>query len=412
MTFAMGNSSELGRRRRGAPISRRGFLAAALALGAGCSGAEPRPPYSGGDLTDHEAGLRKAARYLWSQQDDDGGWHSSRYGLLRSGQSLTPFVLDALLRVPAKLHAPRDEQRTKALAFLTRHTDDGGAVGRIDPALLDYPNYATALTLQVLLRMPMPYRLINIQPMTGYLIGQQFSEQNGWSREHPAYGGWGMGGDVRTYPHAGHVDISMTRYVLQALAATGFPPDSPIFERARVFVERCQNYDPERPDLLDGSFFFSPVVVEKNKAGSEGERYRGYGTTTADGILCLRAIGAAPSEPRLQAALEWLKVHHRSDQAPGFEEQPHKRWAQGLRYYYAAASSEVFGGAGRLQGQSLGQAMIELQRRDGSWANPEDIVKEDDPLIATPLAVRTLLHEMETGDDEQTGGKPGERMMS
>ena len=156
MTFAIGNSSEPGRRRRGAPISRRGFLAAVLALGAGCSSAEPRPPYSGGDLTDHEAGLRKAARYLWSQQDDDGGWHSSRYGLLRSGQSLTPFVLDALLRVPAKLHAPRDEQRTKALAFLTRHTDDGGAVGRIDPALLDYPNYATALTLQVLLRMPMP----------------------------------------------------------------------------------------------------------------------------------------------------------------------------------------------------------------------------------------------------------------
>ena len=75
-------------------------------------------------------------------------------------------------------------------------------------------------------------------------------------------------------------------------------------------------------------------------------------------------------------------------------------------------SSEVFAGAGRIQGQSLAQAMLELQRPDGSWANPEDIVKEDDPLIATPFAVRTLLHEMATGDDEQPGGKPGERMMS
>src|SRR5260370_16729102 len=44
--------------------------------------------------------LRKAAAYLWTRQEPDGGWHSHTYGLLRSGQSLTPFVLDALLEVP------------------------------------------------------------------------------------------------------------------------------------------------------------------------------------------------------------------------------------------------------------------------------------------------------------------------
>src|SRR5579859_1254086 len=44
--------------------------------------------------------LIRACRYLWSQQAEDGGWHSRTYGLLRSGQSLTPFVLNALLQVP------------------------------------------------------------------------------------------------------------------------------------------------------------------------------------------------------------------------------------------------------------------------------------------------------------------------
>ena len=46
--------------------------------------------------------LGRAVRWLWSQQSEDGGWHSQTYGLLRSGQSLTPFVLDALLAVPAR----------------------------------------------------------------------------------------------------------------------------------------------------------------------------------------------------------------------------------------------------------------------------------------------------------------------
>ena len=43
--------------------------------------------------------LAKAAGYLWKQQAADGGWHSHTYGLLRSGQALTPFVLGALLEV-------------------------------------------------------------------------------------------------------------------------------------------------------------------------------------------------------------------------------------------------------------------------------------------------------------------------
>ena len=41
--------------------------------------------------------LARGVEYLWSRQSADGGWHSTTYGLLRSGQSLTPLVLNALL---------------------------------------------------------------------------------------------------------------------------------------------------------------------------------------------------------------------------------------------------------------------------------------------------------------------------
>src|SRR5436309_969757 len=72
--------------------------------------------------------LSRAAEYLWSQQDADGGWHSQTYGLLRSGQSLTPFVLDALL----ELETPPTAKLDSALAFIRNHTQPDGALGFAD----------------------------------------------------------------------------------------------------------------------------------------------------------------------------------------------------------------------------------------------------------------------------------------
>ena len=40
--------------------------------------------------------LQKARKFLLSKQLADGSWRSETYGLLKSGQSLTPFVLFAL----------------------------------------------------------------------------------------------------------------------------------------------------------------------------------------------------------------------------------------------------------------------------------------------------------------------------
>src|SRR5437660_12144011 len=89
--------------------------------------------------------LGDAARYLWSQQAGDGGFHSSTYGLLRSGQSLTPFVLDALLDVPEGVLAARPAAVGRALGFIRKNTNSDGALGRMDESAADYPNYATAL---------------------------------------------------------------------------------------------------------------------------------------------------------------------------------------------------------------------------------------------------------------------------
>ena len=77
--------------------------------------------------------LSAAAEYLWSMQGEDGGWHSPQYGVLRSGQALTPFVLDALLAVPESTFARPQGGVDRALAFIVAHVDEAGCIGRNDP---------------------------------------------------------------------------------------------------------------------------------------------------------------------------------------------------------------------------------------------------------------------------------------
>jgi len=309
-----------------------------------------------------------AADYLIRRQARDGGWHTT-YGLLRSGQSLTPLVTLALLEAGAMPAEARD----RALRFILRRLDATGALGMADPLTPDYPNYATALAVSAFARARPEGWRESIAPMIAYLRRQQFSERGGWEREHPAYGAWGMGGDERHPPHAGHVDLSMTRHVLEALAAAGEPVTGGIFARAQVFLRRCQ--------MADGGFFFSSIVPDANKAGPDSS----YGSTTADGILSLAACGVPLADPRMARAAAWLRPRAASADVPGFEHAVDRRWAKALRFYWMHASAA----ACRRLGWQPAERDPE-QSADGSWRNAETLGKEDDPLIASALALGAL----------------------
>jgi hypothetical protein len=342
-------------------VSRRAFLLAATAAAA-CSGRAERGP------------LGRAAQYLWAQQAADGRFHSVTYGLLRSGQSLTPLVLGALLRVPDATPPPPAGAVDRALAFIRTHTHADGALGRTGDAD-DYPNYATALAVHAMVTARRGAWARDIAPMVAQLRAQQFSEANGWAPDQAPYGGWGMGGPIRRPPDAGHVDLSMTRFVLEALRAAGVPGSDPAMIRARVFLDRSRNQD--------GGFFFSPVTPPLNKAGQAAGRFVSYGTATADGVLALRATGVPDSDGRIASAVEWLTRHHQPDRVPGFgeSESPSESWSTGLFFYYAAAMSRAL---------PYQPVLLPEQKKDGSFRNDNGRVKEDDPLIATAFAIDVL----------------------
>lgn len=341
----------------------------------------PAPEPAPADPVD--AAVAAAARYLWERQGEDGGWHSERYGLLRSGQSLTPFVLDALLDVPDTVYDTNPGRADRALTFIADHVDADGALGRVDPLCEDYPNYATGLAVRVLARAGRGGELT--QRMLACLRTQQFTERGGWDSAHGSYGAWGMGGAARIPPWPGHLDLSMTRYVLEGFAAAGSGPDDPAIHKAARFLRRCGNDD--------GGFLFSPVVADANKRGDAS-----YGTATADGLLALLASGCDAADPRVARARAWLESRHRVDLVPGFEDEPPDGWGVAMVHYYRAASARAFAAldverlpVGRDWRAEMAAALLSEQHPDGSFVNPNVLMKEDDPLIATTLALQALL---------------------
>jgi len=356
-----------------------------------------------------------AADWLWRQQagpdaSENGGWPSRTYGLLKSGQAYTPFVLNTLLRLPEDV-APRPAGAVdRGLDFVRRHLNDDGVLGVSDPDILEYPNYATSDALRLLVQHGDPDDAERIRRMTHHLLAQQFNEQSGFQPDHPAYGSWGFGGP-RSPATPGHVDLAHTRRVLEALAFAHID-DPETFRRAETFLHLVQkhpaaiaeqpaitpfNQDEILPVPFDGGFYFSPVVLTANKGREDtsGLRpyFRSYASATCDGVLALLAAGVSPNDPRVTAAAGWLEQHPRLDEPEGIPADYPEPWGKAIRYYHLAVRASVYrrlDWPGEWRAEIVG-LLGEWQRDDGSFVNMEShLMKEDDPLLATTLALSAL----------------------
>jgi len=348
------------------PTTRRAFLAmsaaaAAASAVAACRRPEPRPP----EVAPEDAALARGVAWLQAQQGADGRFRSQTYGFFADGQSTTPFVALALLAAGASA-----ERAVDACVELRDPAD--GSTG-FAAAVPDYPVYATALTAS-LLRAVRPDAA---GPSLAWLRSQQFRAADGWNS--PAAGGFGMGSRFAlTPPQAGHVDLSMTRRAVEALAGTDWDGA----DEARGFVAGCQS--------ADGGFVYSPVQPGLNKgAGGPGA---GYGSAICEGILAVIALGATAEDPVIVQALEMLRRIHRLDANPGLEGGPMHAFGPAMTFSYRAGAARVFRLLGGPDGWAgaLTQSLLDEQRDDGSWANRSHLQKEDDPLIATAFALEAL----------------------
>jgi squalene-hopene/tetraprenyl-beta-curcumene cyclase len=377
-------------------------------------------------VTDAEAtspaeALAKAKDYLWSQQHDDGSWRSEQYAVMRSGQALTPFVLHTLLASSKSLTKEQLAKAELAIEFIAAHLDKDGAIGKSDPDILEYPVYSTAYALLAVERLQGMNKLLvkegdalswKLQP---FLIEAQFNKNSGFDRSMPAFGGWGF--DKAQSPgESGHMDLAHTRRALMALAAAderlpaladfrfGLAQNTQRFlavvqKRPETLEIQPVPEGVERPQEIpfDGGFYFSPVVLQANKGRLEkdGNTWRSYATATCDGILALLAAGVPKDDERVTAAVEWLKLHSNLDYPQGIPTDYPEPWGDALKYYHFAVRAEVYDALDfpAAEKQALAEKLAALQRPDGSFVNTESpLMKEDDPLLATALAVVALSH--------------------
>ncbi|MDX1407097.1 MAG: hypothetical protein R3330_03160 [Saprospiraceae bacterium] len=361
---------------------RRGLLClvATILVGSGCH------DHGQSDVLQH------ACSYLWSQQGEDGGWHSSTHGILQGGVALTPFITWHLMQAVSGTNQPPRGSLQRALDFIRQTLEDEEG----QPLVLEYPNYAAAYALRVMHHYGVPADTQYVHQLQGYLIKQQFTRQRGIDEDHPAFGGWGFGETGLPPGQAGHVDISHTRRILQALSDV-LPAEHPVFTHAMIYLQRHQNFvSAGHPgNHHDGGFFTSMHTAYTNKSrqyATDPPRWESYATATADGLLGWLALRRT-HDARVQAAVNWLEEHDAISHVEGIPEEDPAQWHLVMRYYHLAVRSEALSAVG-CRGPwclQVKQLLTNEQLPDGSFVNPLGAPnKEDDPLLATTLAVVAL----------------------
>lgn len=303
--------------------------------------------------------------FLEKAQQSDGSWRSQKYRDMQSGYELTPLVAKALA------FSGRTRSLSKATAFLA------GA----EMAELSYPVY----TASMLLLSSTRYAGSGLNPefWRKKLLEFQLVEVNGWKPEDPDYGGWGY---ALRPPKAGGSDPMAHSNLTSTCFAVGALGMNSALEKAARFVFSCQG--------SDGGFFACPGSEQVlNKAGPGVS----YGSASADGLRCLYRL-KAPAE-RIASAEAWLKEHFSAGVHPGAFPESRYEDRDSLFYYYAwsvahAVAASVRRGqpipSGRDMLVALKEQVLRGQQTDGSFVNPVGATREDDPLVATPMAIAVL----------------------
>jgi hypothetical protein len=307
----------------------------------------------------------------------------------------------------------------RALAFIRTTISADGTVGVDGLPVAEYPTYAAAYALRCLVRYGDPADHGLRERLCSRLANEQLREQTGFDPHDPAYGGWSFGPRPEGSP--GHVDLSITRHVLEALAEARFLARDEALARRETIADRAEQFlayhqrdprdlRPQPPDRAgplgaipppsDGGFYLSAIVTAANKGGiatdaETGRRYfASYASATAEGLLALLAVGVETADPRVEAARAWLVERHpRIDIHEGIPENDPTGWQDGLRLCHLAVRAEAHAAMGGPEGwrESIRREFARFQRADGAVQNLAGaLMKEDDPYLGTALAVIAL----------------------
>src|SRR5438876_9677584 len=335
----------------------------------------------GPDPKEWDAVTGKAIEFLRSTQEANGGWSTVK------SPGVTGVVLTGLLHAGV---SPKDPMVERALAYVESLINPKAKhIAGNDPKV-QLQNYVTSINVMALVEANSDKYKAVIKDAVEFLKKLQWDEGEGKDPKDDFFGGAGY--DSKSRP-----DLSNTQTLLDALKDAGVGPDDPAYQKAMIFVSRCQNLKSEHNDqkwaklINDGSFIYTPatggVTKVQDAPGPNGE-LPGYGSMTYAGIKSLIYCGVSKDDPRVKKAYEWIQNNYTVDKNPGM---PEVRSQWGLYYYYntMAKCLDALGidyvvdakGVKRDWRKDITEALAKRQRADGSFYNVPNWMEADQNLV-------------------------------
>jgi hypothetical protein len=367
-------------------LTRRDWLrTAALTPAAVAVSASSRLPFANAapQPEDVKALVDRAVRFLDGKQTEDGSW-APKLG----GPGITALTVAALLRHG---YGPDTSGVAKGLKYLEGNVrPDGGVYSK------GLANYTTCLAIVAFQEANAGGKYDKvIANAVKFVKSLQYGD--GTDTKDPRFGGVGYDGKSRP-------DLSNTHFMVEALIASGVGKDDPAIKRALAFVSRTQNLPGEYNDQPfaakateddKGGFTYTPLDQdnETSERRTAAGGLRSEGGMTYAGLKSFLYAGVGKDDPRVKAAVAWIKRHYTLTENPG-------QGQAGLYYYYHtfakamdALGEDAFEDAKGVKHdwrQELFDVLKGKQQADGSWANPNGAFLENTPELATAFAVLAL----------------------
>jgi squalene-hopene/tetraprenyl-beta-curcumene cyclase len=339
---------------------------------------------TGPDPKDVESAVEKGYEFLKSRQKTDGSFEPAR-----GGPGTTALIVAAIIRLGKPIDDP---VVAKALVFLEKSVQkDGGIYNKF------LANYTTSIAL-------VTFKEANKDGKYNAVIANATkflkSIQQGGSDTELPFGGFGYDAPgAKSRP-----DASNTHFTVEALIAAGVPKDDPAVKNALIFLSRCQNlpgeankfeYAKKATEADKGGFVYNPADATNEKSDKRTPEggLRSEGGMTYAGLKSFLYAGVGKEDPRVKAAIDWIKRHYTLEENPGQKDT-------GLFYYYhvfakamdALGEDEFEDAAGKKHDwrKELFETLRSKQAADGSWVNKNGQFLENTPELATAFALLSV----------------------
>ena len=361
------------------------------------------------------AAYGRAADWLVGQQDASGAWKVGEPGKEAPSISYTGLIVSALAEAPADVKAKYKDAVAKGVAFIASKQNADGSFGE-GPAGAWLKVYTTSISLMAI-SLAAPDKKDAIGNARGYLKNNQLKEgidkgSLGYGDKEPKFE------DGKLVEKSSIPNLSTTGFAAEGMARSGLPKDDQFWKLVVEYVEKCQNNSETNKDpaLLarlkekglsigdDGGLFYS-ADPKDTKAGTvkitDKEIIQSYGSMTYDGIKAYIYAGLKRDDPRVKAALDWVRKNYSVEAHPGFGfDQGKRTHIMGLFYYYLMMARafdalgektfKTFDGVDHKWANELGGQLLKVQKEEKMWVNENPRWQESSPLLVTSYVLNVL----------------------